>query len=341
MERVAQRLADQSGVISRRQLLAAGYAPHDIKRLLRRNQLASIAIGVYVSHTGEPRWIEHAWAALLAVSGQVEPTDVALAHWSALRIAEGPGRRDPHDRPIHVAIPSERRVRPAGDVVVDRGRYFEERLQPGRCPPRIRYEEAVLDVAVSLPQLDAVGVLARAVGSRRSTARRILEASQARGKLHERRWLEAVLTDIDEGTHSVLEHAFTRRVVLPHGLPRPNRQQREVTAIGVAYRDAAFGDVLVELDGRLHLEQRDADLDRDLFALATGRRTARLGWGQVLGRPCQTAAALANIFTVGRPCSASCPVGRLVESAVYPTDRGFHQPVHLSRVARRSGERTP
>lgn len=313
MESIDVRLADQSGVVSRCQLLAAGHGPHDIKRMLRRRELAPIAVGVYVSHTGAPSWIEEAWAALLFVSGQVEPTDVALAHWSALRIAEGPGRRDSSDLPIHVAISSDRRIRPAGAVVVHRLRHFEQRVQRGRLPPRIRYEEAVVDVAADLPPLDAIGVLSRAVGSRRSSARRILATSRARSKVHERQWLEAVLADIDQGTHSVLEHGFLHRVLRPHGLPTPNRQQREETAIGVVYRDAAFGGLLVELDGRLHhaaLEQRDADLERDLYAIATGRQTVRLGWGQVFGRPCRTAAALSALLNAGRPCGPPCPVGR-------------------------------
>lgn len=310
MERIAARLAEQSGVVSRRQLLASGYAPHDVKRLLRRNQLASLGVGVYVAHTGIPSWIERAWAALLKVSSQVEPTDVALAHWSSLRIAEGPGHRDAHELPIHVAIPAQRRIRPAGDIVVHRSRHFAERLHPGRRPPRIRYEEAVLDVACDLPPLDAVGVLTRAVGSRRSTARRILEASRARAKVHERSWLEAVLGDIEQGTHSVLEHGFAQRVIGPHRLPAPRRQQREETALGVVYRDGAYGDLLIELDGRSHQEQRAADLDRDLYAMVTGRRTVRLGWAQVFGRPCQTAAALSQLMGSGRPCGAHCPVGR-------------------------------
>lgn len=278
--------------------------------MLRRNQLAPIGTGVCVAHTGVPSWIERAWAALLSVSSQVEPTDVALAHWSALRIAEGPGHRDAHELPIHVAIPAERRIRPAGEVVVHRSRYFEERLHPGRLPPRIRYEEAVLDVAADLPPLDALGVLTRAVGSRRSTARRILEASGARAKVHQRTWLEAVVGDIEQGTHSVLEHGFAQRVIGPHRLPQPSRQQREETPLGVVYRDAAYGDLLIELDGRLHQEQRDADLERDLYAMATGRQTVRLGWAQVFGRPCRTAAALSQLMKTGRPCGAHCPVGR-------------------------------
>lgn len=235
VERIAQRLNDQSGVVSRRQLLAAGYAPHDVKRMLRRNQLAPIAVGVCVAHTGVPSWIERAWAALLSVSGQIEPTDVALTHWSALRIAEGPGHRDAHELPIHVAIPAERRIRPAGEVMVHRTRHFAERLHPGRLPPRIRYEEALLDVASDVPPLDAIGVLTRAVGSRRSTAGRILEASRARGKVHQRTWLAAVLGDIERGTHSVLEHGFAQRVMGPHHLPLPRRQQREETPLGVVY----------------------------------------------------------------------------------------------------------
>lgn len=112
----------------------------------------------------------------------------------------------------------------------------------------------------------------------------------------------------------MLEHGFLTRVTRPHRLPDPRRQVRDVTAVGVAYRDAAYGDVLVELDGRLFhssFDRRDADLDRDLLSAATGRRTVRLGWGQVFGRPCTTAAALAALLdgSSARPCGPACLVG--------------------------------
>lgn len=310
METVAALLAEQSGVISRRQLQAYGFAPHDIQRLLRRKDLAAIRTGVYITHTGNPTWLEQAWAALLVVSGDEVPTDVALAHWSALRVAEGPGRRQWSLQPIHVAIPAERRVRPPRGIVVHRTRHFHTRVHPAAWPQRIRYEEAVLDVAENLSEMDALAVLSRAVGGRFSTAARLHRASVRRPRMQRRRWLAGVLADIDQGSHSVLEHGFVSRVAKPHGIPRPHQQARELTAIGVVYRDAAYRGTLIELDGRLDhtdFERRDADLDRDLFAAATGRATLRLGWGQVFDRPCQTAALLARAVGVDAlDCGPAC-----------------------------------
>ena len=48
---VADLLDLQTGVVTRRQALAAGLAAHDIRRLLRRREWAVPATGVYVTHT--------------------------------------------------------------------------------------------------------------------------------------------------------------------------------------------------------------------------------------------------------------------------------------------------
>ncbi|MGN6162637.1 MAG: type IV toxin-antitoxin system AbiEi family antitoxin domain-containing protein, partial [Marmoricola sp.] len=93
MERIAGLLADQAGTVSRRQLHAAGYQPADIERMVRRRDLSPRAPGVYLRHTAEPTWLERAWLALLSASSRPDLDDVALAHWTALRIVEGPGRR--------------------------------------------------------------------------------------------------------------------------------------------------------------------------------------------------------------------------------------------------------
>ena len=58
-------LALQYGVISRRQVLAAGGRDHDIARQLRRRIWARVHEGVYVDHTGEPSRKQLAWAAVL------------------------------------------------------------------------------------------------------------------------------------------------------------------------------------------------------------------------------------------------------------------------------------
>ena len=159
--------------------------------------------------------------------------------------------------------------------------------------PRTRYEQALLDVAeAATDKMASLALLSRAVGERRTTARRLLLEARARKRLTGRNWIEGVLEDVSAGTCSVLEHGFLTRVVRPHGLPLLCRQRRDVTAIGVVYGDAAYDGVLLELDGRAFhgdLARRDADLDRDLFAAVADSATIRLGWGQVFRRPCRTA----------------------------------------------------
>jgi hypothetical protein len=268
--------------------------------------------------------MQHAWAAVLATAefekDDVEPHGSGLSHRSALRIAEGPGRRDAEGLPIHVVIDATRRIDPPTGVVVHRTRHLRDRLVESLSPARTRYEEAVLDVAcVALDPMEWLALILRAVGDRRTTAARLLATSRRRARLPRRLWLERVLDDVAAGSCSVLEHGYLTRVVRPHALPIPRRQRRDVTPIGVVYRDAEYGGVLVELDGRLFhsdVATRDADLDRDLFAAVTGSTVIRLGWGQVFRHPCRTAWALGSILLADgglggpRPCGSQCPVGR-------------------------------
>lgn len=67
---------------------------------------------------------------------------------------------------------------------------------------------------------------------------------------------------------------------------------------------------VVEVDGRLFHDSsaaRDRDLERDLDTALGGTDTVRLGYGQVLARPCATAVKLARLFQLrggeGRPTS--------------------------------------
>ena len=243
----------------------------------------------------------------------------ALAQESALRVADGPGRRGQDDgRIIHVAVGEERRIGVLPRVRVHRMRHLHERAQLHLHPPRVRYDDALLDVAAGeTDRLAVVALLADAVGSRRTTTRRLLAVVDRRSRLSNRGWLRSVLEDIAAGTCSVLEHAYLRDVERAHGLPPAIRQQRVVTAGRVTYRDACYGGVVVELDGRrFHdsAQARDADLDRDLSAAANGELTVRLGWGQVFGRPCETAMALikilraAGVSVAPTPCGPECPV---------------------------------
>jgi very-short-patch-repair endonuclease len=109
-----------------------------------------------------------------------------------------------------------------------------------------------------------------------------------------------VITDLRDGTCSVLEHAFLVRVERAHGLPVADRQVR-ASSRGTIFRDVLYEayDTVVELDGHTHhssLADRDRDLDRDLDAVIDGLVTVRLGWGQVVARACETAAKLGRLL---------------------------------------------
>lgn len=297
-ERLAELLVRQDGVISRRQAIACGCTDNDLRRKVRRREWAFAAHpGVYVNHTGPLSWRQRAWAAVLYA------WPAALTGISALRAAEGPGRRDRDDEaPIRVAVDRARTVVRRDGIVVEQRSRLAARTQWNASPPRIRLEEALLDLAAEAPtDLDAVARLADAVNARMTTPGRLLDTLARRSRIARRDFLEGVLTDVRDGTCSVLEHRYLTDVERAHGLPRPVRQAP--TGAGrPGFRDADYPDydISVELDGRLGHDgsaARDRDLERDLDAAAVVQRlTVRLGWGQVVDRPCSTAAKVGRIL---------------------------------------------
>ncbi|MCC9184866.1 hypothetical protein MMAG44476_25624 [Mycolicibacterium mageritense DSM 44476 = CIP 104973] len=309
---VGEVLRQQDGVISRRQALDAGLAEHEIRRLLRRNEWARVHAGVYVEHTGPLIWMQRAWAAVLYAAPAALCLESALGAQSL---------------PIHVAVERQRStlVEPVG-VRIHRVAHVHDRVLWNVSPPRMRYDEAALDVACrAASELDAIAVLADACRSRRTTARRLLRTLDSRGRLPRRRWLRAVLLDLADGTCSVLEHGYLVRVERPHGLPKATRQKRSTSSLGVCYRDTEYGQrLIVELDGRVYHDsatRRDADFERDLDAAVDGRSTVRLSYGQVFNRPCQTATKIAQVLrrhgitVAGHPCGPACAFTRLDRAA--------------------------
>jgi hypothetical protein len=308
-------LREQSGVVSRRQALGAGLGDHDIRRLLRTRQWAPVHDGVYVDHTGPLLWLQRAWAAVQLA------WPAALCHDSALRAADGPGKRERDDAgPIHVAVDRDRAfVAPPG-IVPHRLADLGLKAQWNLSPPRLRIEQAVLDVAAeAADDFRAIAVLAAAVQSRRTTADRVLHALHGRSRIARRPFLIGVLRDIEEGSCSVLEHGYLTRVERPHGLALPDRQVA-ASSRGPIYRDVEYRrhGLVLELDGRLFhasTEARDRDLDRDLDAAVDGRDTVRLGWGQVFGRSCWTAVRVASLLQMRgwegemAPCPLCAPDG--------------------------------
>jgi len=194
------------------------------------------------------------------------------------------------------------------------------RAQWHTSPPRVRIEHAVLDVAaLATDHLARIGLLAESCQSRCTTADRLLEVLRERARMPHRAFLDGALQDIATGTCSVLEHGYLTHVERPHGLPVGIRQRAERDGGRTLYRDVvydAYGRI-VELDSTLFhnsVRQRDLDLDRDLDAACDDRRTVRLGWGQVFGRPCRTASRVARFLRGGGwpgtpgPCGPDCSV---------------------------------
>lgn len=305
----------QDGVVSRAQLTEAGCEPHDIERLLRGRELVVALPGVYVDHNGPRTWNQRAWIAVLSC------WPAALAGSSAIRAEGGPGLRGFDERtPIEVAVDVARNVRDKPDVRVRRMAGLDARTRWNATPPRVRYEEAVLDVVAGMAgEWDRIEACAAAVRSRCTTAERLAAALAARHRFPGRRWLASVLADVSSGAASVLEHGYLVRVERAHALPTADRQGQAHVDGGRIYRDVPYPPyrLCVELDGRLDhtaLADRDRDLDRDLASAIHAVTTVRLGWGQVYDRPCRTAARVARLLQLGgwtgvpAPCSPGCRV---------------------------------
>jgi hypothetical protein len=237
-----------------------------------------------------------------------------------MRAAEGPGSRRP-ESPIHLAVHRVRRVEPPSGLIVLRTDRLDEQVLWNLGPPRLRYEEAAIDVAAAAAtDFRALDALSRAIQSRRTTAQRMLDSARRRTRLARRDWIECVLADIAAGVCSVLEHGYLQRVERPHGLGDPGRQVLDRLGAGSVYRDVRYRcGLVVELDGRLFhdtTDQRDRDFDRDLDTAAEGSSTVRLSYGQVFDRPCWTAVRVARVLRLHGwsgtpvPCGASCAMGR-------------------------------
>lgn len=313
---VAELLALQCGVISRRQVLAAGGRDHDIARQLRRRIWARVHDGVYVDRTGDLSWKQRAWAAVLYHwPAALDGASALVAHGVRATGSRPPSR-------IEVAIDRTRSVTEGDGISVTRRMDLDGQALMNLCPPRVRVEQALLTVASRSSDAEgAVAVLADACQQRHTTPGRLVGALRQRPVLAHRRLLLSILVDVATGTYSVLERRYLLRVERAHGLPSGSRQRRVKVGRHVHYRDVEYIRLgtTVELDGRIGHDStadRWADLDRDVDAAVRGDLTLRIGWKQVLD-PCRLAAAVARILIArgwtGRPqpCRPGCALAEV------------------------------
>ncbi|GAA3109113.1 hypothetical protein GCM10010530_35540 [Kribbella aluminosa] len=298
---------DQDEIVSRAQLLAAGWSQAQIDRPLRNRRWRTVHPGVYVAHTGPVGYSERLLAALLYAG-----PDAAWSHYTA---AEQLGLLKPdRDRQVYVTIPEHRKVRRRSGLIVCRDAHWAGRLA-AVAPPRRTPADAVLDIVGIAPSLDsAAAVIAEACQSGRVGADDILSALADRPRLRHRGGLRPIIADVVAGSHSLLEIRYLRDVERRHGLPRGQRQRGVDGTITDVYY-AGFG-LNVELDGRLHLipHQRWRDLERDNRATLRTESTLRYGWFDVTNRPCDAAVQVLRVLRrtnpslTATPCSPACPI---------------------------------
>ena len=304
-------MAAQQGVLSRIQALEAGVGAATVAARLRAGHWQRLHRGVYATFTGEPSREAGLWAALRRTG-----PDAVLSHHTAAELCHLATRPSPL---IHVSVPRDQHLRPIPGIVVHRSARIEVARHPSLLPPRTRVEETTLDLAGTAASLeDALAWLARACGSRLTTADRLRAALDSRTRIRWRPELAAALGDIAAGANSILELRYVHRVERRHGLPQAERQVRVVRGKRTAYRDALYRQygVVVETDGQIAhpLAARWRDQHRDNAAAADGLTTLRYSWADVTQRPCRVAAEVAAVLRLRgwqkspRRCSPVCPI---------------------------------
>jgi hypothetical protein len=298
----------QHGAISRRQALACGFTDHSIDAQIEAHRWQRAYDGVYVTFSGPLPRLTQIWAALLRAG-----PGATVSHWTAAelhRLTDGPSDV------IHVTVEVSRRVAPFPGAVIHYATRLPCTRHPVLMPPRTRVEATVLDLVDAARTINEVLMwVTRAVQRRLTTPARLREALSQRKKIRWRLELDAVLADVADGAHSVLEVHYRRRVERAHRLPWGKRQRPPVSGPGrqvdVEYEEYR---TRVELDGRIghEAEGRFRDMDRDNATSMDRLDGLRYGWAQVLGRPCATAAQVALILNAngwrGQPrrCGPGC-----------------------------------
>jgi Transcriptional regulator, AbiEi antitoxin len=310
-------IARQAGAISRDQALRSGMSDTTLRERVRSGRWQRPYASVYVAYSGPITRVTRLWSAVLRCG-----PEAILSHQTAAEL-EGlispPSSEDPQ-RVVHLTVPMKRRITPPPGVFRHySARRLDQMRHPVREPPRTRVEETVVDLTQSTRSLDdAVGWIARACGTRLTTADRIAQAMERRERLRWRPELRIALGDAASGTHSFLEVRYLRRVERAHGLPTASRQVKVRRDGRTEFKDAEYEPygVVVEIDGEAAhpAERRRFDRHRDNAVIADGSAPLRYDTADLSERPCQVAAQLAQVLRLrgwtGTPksCGPGCAV---------------------------------
>lgn len=319
-------LSRQSSVLARSQALQEGVDKQTVRNRFRRGEWQRLQRGVYATYTGEPGREAQLWAAILRAGA-----DAVLSHYTA---AERHGLLSNPSQSIHITVPAIRNPERCGKipgVVIHRSNSVFNSCHTSMAPPCTRVEDTVLDLIAVAGTFDAkFGWVCKAIGKRKATPERLLEALGERKRFAGRREVQLMLGFAAEGIMSWLELEWAVGVERPHGIPAARRQVRVMQGSGSKYLDNLYEKyrVCVELDGRAahpESEQRHDDA-RDRWNLAREKIvTMRFKVPDLSdqARKCVAAAQLVSALNnqaedqakpgeiragIGHPCGPQCPV---------------------------------
>ncbi len=279
--RLLRTASDQAGVLTRQQVQGDGITRHALARLSKG--WTRVADGIYL--TGEASWEAAAWAGLLRGGEGAVLSGAASAYLHGI-LRDAPSE-------LEVWVPAQR-----DDIVVDQ---YHVRFRRGARSARGQLrrssvEEAVLDLANRSDEDSTVAALTAALAGGKSVPSKMVAGLDARVRTRHAALIRDLCDSASDGIESALEWRFHHRVLVPHGLPIPERQVKK--AAGRA--DTLYADelLIVELDGMRDHRDWSKDMMRDNeHAITEGLLTLRYGWGAVLDSACavarQVGAALA------------------------------------------------
>lgn len=245
---LAAELAEPNdGVVSRRQLAAAGITRHDIRYEVAGGRWCVHGRETVVTHSGSLSTTALRCAA-------VWETGVDIAALDGVTALQHAGLTGFADDTIHVSAVHNHNTTPLPGAHVHKviRRVAGELLTNG--VPRARPEVAAIRAAHwAVSDRQAALLLLMTVQQRLTTPARLAAAQRlVRGRTR-RAFIRAVVRDIAFGVQSLGELDFAR-LCRVHGLPEPSRQVVRQGPRGRIYLDVAWEehDLAVEIDGAAH-----------------------------------------------------------------------------------------
>jgi hypothetical protein len=276
--------ADQDGVFSRRQALAAGFSYATIRRRLGTGQWRIVIGDVMCASDRAPGARGRLIAAVATTRGTASHWSAALLHgFDAVPVRAGVDPELPHvttSRRVHVNL--------AG-LVEHRLRLYPEHVVTVDGIAATSPDRTVVDLLAVMPMSPARTLLYRAIQQGWLDRIGLRRHVERRGGWHGTPQLRVLLADLREGAHAVSE-ARAMEVLLAAGIDVEANVRIALPRGGWAVLDLVVTGtrLVIEIDGRAHHaapERFIADRERQNQLVAAGFTVLRFTWVDVMERP--------------------------------------------------------